>query len=75
MCVGLPGKIIAIKGKKAKVKQSGHFHWIDISSAEGKFKIGDYLITYQGAAINKISADEAEEVLKLLDNKTNAQRK
>ena len=66
MCVGLPGKIIEMKGKKARIKQSDHFHWVDVSCVEGGVAIGDYLITYQGAGINKVSAKEAEEVLRLL---------
>jgi len=33
---------------------------------EDKIKVGDYLIAYQQAAINKISAQEAEKVLSLI---------
>ncbi|MEK7080286.1 MAG: HypC/HybG/HupF family hydrogenase formation chaperone [Patescibacteria group bacterium] len=66
MCVGLPGKIIAIEGKRAKIKQNDHFHWVDISTVE-KVKIGDYLLTYQEATVNKISAKEARQVLRLMD--------
>lgn len=67
MCVGLPGKVVEIKGKTAKIKQGGHFHWVDVSGID-EVKIGDYLLTYQEAAINKVSAKEAEEVLKLMDS-------
>ncbi len=38
MCIGIPGKIILIKGKKAKIKQGSNFHWVDISSLENKVK-------------------------------------
>lgn len=72
MCVGIPGKIIAIKGKKAKIKQGEHFHWVDISSLEERVKKGDYLLSYQKAAINKISAKSAKEVLELMDGAGNA---
>jgi hydrogenase assembly chaperone HypC/HupF len=67
MCVSFPGKVVLIKGKTAKIKQGGHFHWVDISSLEEKVKKGDYLITYQEVAINKISQKEAEETIKLMD--------
>lgn len=70
MCVGLPGKVIEIKGKEAKLKQGDHFHWVDISGID-KVEIGDYLLTYQEAAINKVSASEAEEILKLMDSAGN----
>ncbi len=72
MCISIPGKVITIKGKIAKIKQGDHSHWVDISPLGSKVKEGDYLITYQQAAINKISAKEAEEVLKLMDGTSNA---
>lgn len=68
MCISVPGKVILIKGGNAKIKQWGHFHWVDISSLGDKVKKGDYLITYQKAAINKISPKDAEEVLRLMDS-------
>jgi len=68
MCVSIPGEVILIKGKKAKIKQGGHFHWVSISALKEKVEKGDYLIIYQGAAINKISSKEAGEILKLMDS-------
>ena len=65
MCVGIPGKIITIKGKRAKIKQKDHHHWVDISLIGGGVKKGDWLIFYQDAAIGKISPKEAEEILAL----------
>jgi hydrogenase assembly chaperone HypC/HupF len=67
MCIGIPGKVILIKGKRAKIKQGEHFHWVDTSSLQDKVKRGDYLITYQETAVNKISLKEAKEILKLMD--------
>ena len=67
MCISVPGKVILIKGEKAKIKQKGHFHWIDISSLRNEVKRGDYLVTYQKTAINKISQKDAEEILRLMD--------
>jgi len=75
MCVGVPGKIILIKGEKAKIKQDDHFHWVDISSFGDKLKKGDYLISYQGFAVNKVSSEEAEEIIKLMDGAGNARVK
>ena len=70
MCIGAPGKIILIKNKKAKVRQKNHCHWLDISFLEKKskkIKKGDYLISYQGIAVNKVPKKEAKEIYKLLD--------
>lgn len=66
MCVGLPGKVIEIKGKRAKVQQRKHSHWVDLSVLERRVKKGDYLIDYQGVAINKIASKQAKEILKLV---------
>jgi len=66
MCIGIPGKVIILKDKKAKVKQNDHCHWWDISLIEDKVRVGDYLIAYQNAAINKISAREAKKILDLM---------
>lgn len=65
MCLTLPGKIIKLNGQKAKIVQSDHTHWVDIS-AVGKVKIGDYVVTYQGFAIDKVSFSEAQKTIKLL---------
>lgn len=66
MCLGIPGKVVSLKDKKAKVKQNNHYHWLDISLIEDKIKIGDYLIAYQEVAINKISSLEAKKILNLI---------
>jgi len=71
MCVNIPAKVVLIKGKKAKIKQHNHFHWIDISPLKDKIKKGDYLITYQNTAINKISEKDAKEILELMNSASN----
>jgi hydrogenase assembly chaperone HypC/HupF len=68
MCIGIPGKVIDIKDNQAKVKQDDHCHWLDLSLIDQPVKKGDYLLSYQNAAINKLSKKQAEEVLTLLKN-------
>jgi len=68
MCVGIPGKVILVKGKKAKIKQGNHFHWVDVSLLGDEVKNGDFLLTYQAAAVNKISSKDAKEILELMDS-------
>ena len=67
MCLGIPGKVIQVKGQKAKVKQDDHAHWVDLSPIDDKVSVGDYLLTYQSAAVNKVPTDQAKEILKLLE--------
>lgn len=66
MCVGIPGKVVALKQKRAKLKQGDHFHWVDISPLSVPVKKGDYLLTYQEAAVNKITQEQAKEVFDLM---------
>ena len=71
MCVAMPSKVISIKEKQAQIKQDDHVHWVDISLIKEKVKVGDYLISYQSAAINKISKQEAKEILDLVNSTSN----
>lgn len=66
MCVELPSKIIQIKGKKAKIKQGDKSCWIDISVIDQELKKGDYLISYQKVAINKIPEKEINKILEVI---------
>ena len=66
MCLGVPSKVIAIKGQKAKVKQQDHYHWVDVSLL-GDVSVGDYVLTYQNVAINLLSLAEAKESLALVE--------
>lgn len=67
MCLGIPGKVIKIKGKLAKLKLPDHDQWVDTTMIESKVKIGDYLLTYQSVAINKVSLKQAKETIELLN--------
>ena len=67
MCIGLPSKIIELKNNQAKVAQGDHTLWLDIAMvSDENLQVGDYVLSYQNAAINKISREEAEKVIELL---------
>ena len=72
MCISVPGKVILIKGKDAKIKQKGHFHWVDISPLRDRIKKGDHWLPYQKVAINEFSSKDAEEILRLMDSASDA---
>ena len=74
MCLGIPGKVVEVKGPKARVKLPDHEHWIDISAIVEEVKIGDYLHSYQSVAINKVSAKQAKEALTLLKDYASCQK-
>lgn len=66
MCLGIPAKVIKIKGRKARVSQGDHTHEVDLSLLSQKIKNGDYLLVAKDKAINKIKKGEAEKILKIL---------
>ena len=70
MCLGVPGKIVAIhedKGlKMAKVDFGGVFREACLDYVP-EAKVGDYCIIHVGFAISLVSEQEARETLELLD--------
>jgi len=67
MCLAVPLKIKEInkKNKQAIVEGNGHIHKIYLGLLKN-VKIGDYVIASHNMALNKISKDEAEKILKLV---------
>ncbi|MCD6515002.1 MAG: HypC/HybG/HupF family hydrogenase formation chaperone [Candidatus Asgardarchaeia archaeon] len=65
MCLGIPGKIVKIKGKIAIVDFGGVEREAIIALLDD-VKVGDYVIVHAGYAIEKLRPEEAEETLKLL---------
>jgi len=65
LCLGIPGKIVKIKGKIAIVDFGGVEREAIIALLDD-VKVGDYVIVHAGYAIEKLRPEEAEETLKLL---------
>ncbi len=65
MCLAVPGKIIEIEGKKAKVDYGGIKREVDISLVNAKE--GDYVIVHAGFAIQVLDEKNAIETLKLFE--------
>ncbi len=65
MCLSIPVKIISIEGNMAEVSAGGTIFRAGMQMIEDA-QPGDYVLLHAGFAIQKISAEEAEETLKLL---------
>ena len=63
MCFAIPGKIKSIKGDWAIADFKGVQKEINISLTPG-LKVNDYINVHAGFAIQKLSAKDAQEVLK-----------
>jgi hydrogenase expression/formation protein HypC len=70
MCLGIPGKIIAIVdevNRIAKVDVSGAKRNISIVLFEpGEVEVGDWVLIHVGLAISKLDEQEAQETYRLL---------
>lgn len=66
MCLAYPGKIISIDGQQAIVDFDGVQKKINISMIEAEK--GDYVIVHAGFAVQKLTKEDAWEVLKTYES-------
>lgn len=65
MCLSIPAKILAIDGDQAKVSVRGAEYHAGLQMIDQP-EVGDYVLLHAGFAIQKISAEEAQETLNIL---------
>lgn len=65
MCLGIPGRVVEVKGDKAVVDISGIKREVDALLVPD-VKPGDFVIVHAGAIISKISREDYEETIKYL---------
>jgi len=66
MCLSVPAKVLNVNGNIAEVSIGGTLFTAGIQLVED-IKPGDYILLHAGFAIRKLSADEAEETINLLN--------
>lgn len=66
MCVGVPMQITAIEGIAATTTNGKHTEVVDLSLTPDA-RVGDWVLTFLGAAREIISADEAQKIGAALD--------
>lgn len=62
LCLGIPGKIEAIEGKEAVVDMGGVKRKVRLDLVEDLSR-GDYVIVHAGFAIQKLTKEEAKDLL------------
>lgn len=67
MCLGVPGKIIAINGSMATVDFWGVRREVCIDIVDEPVTIGDYVLNHVGFAIRRIPPETIEETLALYE--------
>ena len=67
MCLGIPMKIVEIKGGEGFVESGGLRRKANFSFIKNP-RIGDYVLIHAGFAIERIKENEARKTLKALKN-------
>ena len=67
MCLGVPGKVIAIDGLDATVDFWGVKKQIRLDVVDEPVAVGDYVLNHVGFAIRRIPAEDIRETLSLYE--------
>lgn len=67
MCLGIPGKVIAIDGLEATVDFFGVQRHVRLDVVDEPVAIGDYILNHVGFAIRRIPETEVAETLALFE--------
>ena len=65
MCLGIPMKIVGIKGSEGLLESGGLRRKADLSFIKIP-RVGDYVLVHAGFAIEKVKDKEAKDTLKSL---------
>jgi hydrogenase expression/formation protein HypC len=71
MCLSIPARIISIDGTMAEVDAGGAIFKAGLHIIENA-KVGDYILLHAGFAIQIISAKDAAETLRILEEMNNS---
>jgi hydrogenase expression/formation protein HypC len=67
MCLGVPGKVIAVDGLTATVDFFGVRKELRLDVVDEPVQPGDYVLNHVGYAIRRIPPEEVQETLALFD--------
>jgi hydrogenase expression/formation protein HypC len=67
MCLGVPGKVLAIDGLEATVDFFGVTKVLRLDLVDEPVAPGDYVLNHAGFAIRRIPAADIQETLALFD--------
>ncbi len=67
MCLGVPGKVLAVDGLEATVDFFGVRKTLRLDIVDEPVSVGDYVLNHVGFAIRRIPPSEVEETLALFE--------
>lgn len=65
MCLGVPGRVIAVDGPIATVDFWGVRKHVRLDVVDEPVSVGDYVLNHVGFAIRRIPVEQAEDTLRL----------
>ncbi len=63
MCLGIPGRVVEVRGNRALVDFGGVAREVDATLEE--VKPGDYVIVHVGVIISKMDPETAEDTIRV----------
>lgn len=67
MCLATPMKLSKIEGEYGFVEHNGKEYRVELSLIDEP-KVGDWLLAHGEIAVNKVSSQDAEDILKLIQS-------
>ncbi|MEN6370059.1 MAG: HypC/HybG/HupF family hydrogenase formation chaperone [Thermotogota bacterium] len=67
MCLAAPARVISVSGKTAVVDYQGVKTTARLDTLAEPVAVGDYVLVHTGFAIQRLTAEDAEETLRLFD--------
>jgi hydrogenase expression/formation protein HypC len=69
VCLGIPGRIVAIEpgAALAQIDVAGVVRDINVTLVDGSLAPGEYVLTHSGFALNRMTTQDAEETLALFE--------
>jgi len=67
MCLGLPGRIVSMSGKTARVDFWGSLRTVKLDAMKETIAPGDYIIDHAGYAVRRIPDEDVADTLALYE--------
>jgi hydrogenase expression/formation protein HypC len=64
MCLAMPRRVVRIDGERAEIDWDGEPLWV-ATGGTPDLAAGDYVLVHAGQVLDRISAEEAEQILAL----------
>jgi hydrogenase expression/formation protein HypC len=70
VCLGIPGRIVAVEpgNDLAQVDVAGVVREINLALLDGPWAPGDHILIHSGFALERMSAEQASDALRVFDD-------